>query len=421
MKRLSIIPLLVVFSVFCTGQEILKQSGEYLYPFEKINSEVLKNHVAELAKGNRVLGLGESSHFTRECYEIKHQIIKTLIEKGYEGLVLEVDFGQALIWNDYVTKGIGNLDSIIAESGWFTYRTEEFKNIIQDIKNHNENAPQVFQIFGMEMTAINHNVDWLVNYFSKNVKENQELLKYLRKDRKTIAFQKYDEEERQEYWKLFYQVSKFLKNNKEELIENGGAQEYSIALKISEIFRQFAAYISQDEFLLKVELRDQFSARNVVWVLEHLGEDSQIILWAHNGHVTKESVMFNYDVLGHYLSKWFEKEYYAIGFTFNQGTFGAFSDTGFRKWKIPSVDRKSITKDFQKYSKSFLLFDIRSNLENDNKLNSYLRTKQLIRTDVSESFREGQDKYMEINLSKTYDALIYIYQISCPRAIDWKQ
>lgn len=174
-----------------------------------------------------------------------------------------MDFGQALLWNDYVTKGIGNIDTLIAESGWFTYRTQEFKNLLLDIRNYNLKAEKPFQIFGLEMTAMNYNLVWLSKYFEKYLSSEDELLDLLNQERTIVAFQSHDKSEILSYWELYYQLNETLVNNKEKIIVTGGQMNYEIAKRITEIVRQYSTYISQDEFLLKVELRDQFSTRNV--------------------------------------------------------------------------------------------------------------------------------------------------------------
>ncbi|MEM1321183.1 MAG: erythromycin esterase family protein [Bacteroidota bacterium] len=404
----------------CIAQSILHQSKDYLQAFEQTSSPVLTEQINRIADSCRIIGLGEVSHYTKECYELKHEIIKTLMGKGYRALILEVDFGQALIWNDYVTKGEGNLDSIIAKSGWFTYRTEEFKNLIRDIRMHNEKAERLFQLFGMEMTAMNSNLDWLKHYISKNTNQNEAILTLLNAERKVVAFQRYNEKERQDYWTLYYQLTNFLAANEALLLANSGQQNLAIARRITEIVRQYATYIAQDDFSLQVEFRDQFSARNVNWCMEQLGEENRVVLWAHNGHVAKRSVMFNYDVLGHYLQSWWGDQYYSIGFTFNQGEFGAFSNNGFKRWTMAPVDRPSLTKDFQSFSSPFLMLDIREHLKADQTLNSYLRTEQVIKRDISESYNEDWEKYMTINLSQTYDMLIYIDKMSFPTTIEWR-
>lgn len=424
MKRTHILILLtLILSVsLANSQSLIKDSKKYIFPFSTMNDNILLEHINKVSRSSRVIGLGEVSHYTKECYQIKHQIINTLIDQGFDALILEVDFGQALLWNDYVTKGIGNIDTLIAESGWFTYRTQEFKNLLLDIRNYNLKAEKPFQIFGMEMTAMNYNLVWLSKYFEKYLSSEDELLDLLNQERTIVAFQSHDKSEILSYWELYYQLNETLVNNKEKIIEAGGQMNYEITKRITEIVRQYSTYISQDEFLLKVELRDQFSTRNVFWAMDMLGEDSKVVIWAHNGHVAKESVLFSYDILGYYLNKWMGEQYYTIGFTFNEGEFGAFSSNGFKKWTLPPVTSESFTKDFSTYKSPFLLFDIKSNLTLEDIPNhSPLKKEMPIRTDISESFSEKNTGLMDINLSVTYDCLIYIDKTNYPSSIEWKQ
>ncbi|MCH2231586.1 MAG: erythromycin esterase family protein [Crocinitomicaceae bacterium] len=424
MKKIQIlITLIFILNIsLAIGQSFLRDSKEYIFPFKAIDDNVLLQHINEVSESARIIGLGEVSHYTKECYQLKHQIINTLINKGFDALILEVDFGQSLLWNDYVTNGIGNLDTLIAESGWFTYRTQEFKNLLLDIRNYNRSADKPFQIFGMEMTAVNNNLLWLSKYFEKYLSSEDELIKLLNQERTVVAFQSHNKSEILSYWELYYRLNETLVKNEKHLVAIGGQMNYEIAKRNTEIARQYSTYISQDEFLLKVEIRDQFSTRNVFWSMDMLGEDSKVVIWAHNGHVAKESVLFSYDILGYYLNKWLGEQYYSIGFTFNEGEFGAFSSNGFKKWTLPPVTSESLTKDFSTYKSPFLLFDIESNLTLEDISNySPLKNDVPIRTDVSESFSEENTGLMDINLSITYDCLIYIDKTNYPTTIEWKQ
>ncbi|MDT0539566.1 erythromycin esterase family protein [Croceitalea sp. P059] len=418
--RIIVTTVIVLTGSQVFGQSYLKNSNQHIFPFKTIDSEVLSNHIEKIADNTRIIGLGEVSHYTKECYEIKHQIIKKLIEKDFNGLVLEVDFGQALLWNDYVTNGIGDIDKLIAASGWFTYRTQEFKDLLLDIRNYNLTANKPFQVFGMEMTAMNHNLAWLSSYFKAYLNSSEELIESLTNERKIVAFEKHEQVEILSYWNLYYAIKDTLENNIALLIETGGKEKYEIALRIAEITRQYATYISQDEFYLKVEFRDQFSTRNVLWCMDYLGENSKIAIWAHNGHVVKKSVLFDYDILGYYLSEWFDDQYYAIGFTFNEGDFGAFSSNGFKKWTLPKMKTNSLTKDFDSFQSSYLFFDIRSYTGNSAYQQSSILNQELpIRTDISESFSDKNNVSMNINLSNSYDMLIYIEKTNYPTTIEW--
>ena len=418
----KILPVLLsCYSIAAFGQSFIQDAKDYLFPFKEVGDQVLLNHIAKIADSTRVIGLGEVSHYTKECYELKHQIIKKLMAHGFQALILEVDFGQALLWNEFVTKGIGDLDQLIAQSGWFTYRTEEFKNVLLDIRNYNLQAEQPFQVFGMEMTAMNHNLAWLSNYFSAHLRSNSDLIAELNKERTIVAFQPHAQAEVLSYWALYYSLQDALATNEAILIEKGGEAAYEIAKQITEITRQYATYVAQDEFLFKVEIRDQFSTRNVFWCLDQLGEDSKVAIWAHNGHIAKKSVLFSYDILGYYLQKWMGTQYYAIGFTFNEGAFGAFSSNGFQKWQLPPVTEPSLTKDLDAYESPFVLLDIQTNLKETENGENIWRQEIPIRTDISESFSAENDQMMTINLANSYDCLLYIDQSNYPTTIKWER
>ena len=247
------------------------------------------------------------------------------------------------------------------------------------------------------------------------------MISLLNKERQIVAFNQYNREQRQDYWNLYYELVEFLEQNKQVLISASNEQDYETALQIAEITRQYATYISQDDFGLKTEFRDQFSSRNIYWVLNQLPENSKLILWAHNGHVAKTSPMFNYNVMGHYMARWFADEYVAIGFTFNSGSFGAFSNNGFKKWNLEAIKVPSLTLSLSQLKAPFAFFDARKALLNSKDTDYYLRKAVPIRTDISESFSDTREKMMSLNISETYDALIYIEDTSYPTTIPFKQ
>ncbi len=410
--------LCLLTSLLAFGQNSLLPL-DHITAFEAPESDELSQFIEGLAPDHRIIGLGEVSHYTRECYLLKEQIILTLIDQGYDGLILEVDAGQAMIWDDYVSKGIGNLDSIVARSGWFTYRTEEFKQLLANIRAHNLTAEMPFHVFGMEMTATNHALDRLNKYFSTVHSDSSELIELLSQERQVVAFHNHSPEEQLDYWTLYHRLSKELTNKAETYQQALTTEEFVNAEHLIEILRQYATYISQEDFSLKSEFRDQFSARNVWWCMNQFGEDSQVIIWAHNGHVAHTSPLFNYDVLGHYLQQWYGKEYFALGFTFNQGEFGAFSNDGFKRWSVGAADTASLTREFARIESPFVLLNVREALKTGPSAAHSLRHPQLIRTDISEFLRDEWNQWMTITVSDLYDAMIYIDETNYPTTINW--
>ncbi len=62
--------------------------------------------------------------------------------------------------------------------------------------------------------------------------------------------------------------------------------------------------------------RDRTMAANVRAILEQEGEESKVVVWAHNGHIAMTEGR-----MGRYLKEEFGDRVYLIGFEFNRGTF----------------------------------------------------------------------------------------------------
>ncbi len=419
MKFTILFILLSLGQLLAQNQIVLED--HYYHGFESKQDSIFLTKIKDLAQSARIIGLGELSHYTQECYEFKASIIQVLRKFGYEALILEVDFGQALQWNQYVVQGKGNLDSLIACSGWFTYRTEAFKTMLQEINQYNQTADIPFQIFGMEMTSVQDNLQWMKDFLEKRSDCPESLLDQLNNTTKGIAFQQYSDEERQAYWHLYFELGKYYGIIKTPSEMEEIDQDLIIAEHIIDILGQFCTYISQDDVSLQIELRDQFSARNVLWCIDQLSASSKCLIWAHNGHVAKQSILFNYDVLGHYLNKWFQDEYRSIGFTYAQGEYGAFSSDGFKIWEASTLSGASITQEFRERSFPFALYDIKSHVEATKTMHAPIFNEQLIQRDISEFQSDETSSPMYINLSKSYDYLIYIEDIHPPIGIEWIQ
>lgn len=374
------------------------------------------------AADRRLVGLGEVSHFTRECYDLKRAMVGTLIELGYDGLILEVDFGQALLWDDHVVHGRGELDALISGCGWFTYRTEEFKALLADVREHNRTAEVPFRIFGMEMTAVHHNLPWLAAYLERESGGGKELVVRLRAPRKTVVFGTHSSAEQAAYWKLFHDARTALASLGEP-VGAADKRERAVAERIVEILRQYATYASQDDMSLQVALRDLFSTRNVLWCLDQMGPESQAAIWAHNGHIEKAHANSRYEVLGHHLARLFGAAYLAVGFTFHSGACGAFGDEGFQRVEFGRITdgETSLTADLASAGEAFLVLDVEAAVTSDPRHQSPLRTPQRLRANVSESFGSGSRRWMELCVAEAYDVLIYVDEMHYPTPVPWSR
>ncbi|MEZ5347320.1 MAG: erythromycin esterase family protein [Pyrinomonadaceae bacterium] len=379
--------------------------GSVQHP-DSINFSFLNKQI----KDARIVGLGEVSHYTRECYTVKHSIIKHLAKtENFDVLVLEVDFGQGLKWNDYVEHGNGDLDALIAGTGWSTYRTKEFYDLLKSLREHNEKASRKIRVVGMEMTYIENNLKWLDTFLEASSPTFDDVRKDLDKKRKYLAFARHEKDEILDYWNLYFRMNELLSSNKEILVKNSSETDFANAERIVEIIRQYATYVSQTEFRLQTEFRDKFSTRNVFWALNQR-ENSKAIIWAHNGHIRKS---YSYDVLGRNLSLAFGDEYFAIGFMFGEGEFGSHNDEwNFTKFSYAAPEKSTLNYKLSE-RKENLFFNIRENLQNEDA--KFLRTPVEARADISEQLRkQDMNSTVPIILGETYDAIVFLEKTTFP-------
>lgn len=69
--------------------------------------------------------------------------------------------------------------------------------------------------------------------------------------------------------------------------------------------------------------RDVAMADNVSWILDHTPRGAKIVLWAHNGHVSR-----NPGSMGSYLAKKYGREMVVFGFAFHEGRYNAVAKEG---------------------------------------------------------------------------------------------
>ncbi|MEM8734881.1 MAG: erythromycin esterase family protein, partial [Planctomycetota bacterium] len=90
----------------------------------------------------RIVALGESTHGTREFFQLKHRIFRYLIEEqGVRLFGIEASYAACIPINDYVRSGIGDPREAIKGQGFWTWNTEEVLDLVEWMKDWNEQRP----------------------------------------------------------------------------------------------------------------------------------------------------------------------------------------------------------------------------------------------------------------------------------------
>ena len=165
------------------------------------------------------------------------------------------------------------------------------------------------------------------------------------------------------------------------------------------------------------EWRDYYMANNFFNMLEHEKPETKVVLWAHNGHVSRNSTGFingGYKPFGSYLRDAYGDNYYAFGFKFNKGGFQAMEmDStgkflGIKEFITKPAKEKSLDWHFAQTNKPGLILNLRNNILSDF-MNDFVNKPTETR-----GFGAGTDRrfidqsYGDEKLSLEYDGIIFI-------------
>ncbi len=101
----------------------------------------------EAWRGARVVGLGESTHGTREFFTLKHRIVRLLVEElDTTVFALEASEAAAEAVDGYVRRGVGDPAVALAGLRFWTWNTREMLDLLTWMRRHNAHAPVERQV-----------------------------------------------------------------------------------------------------------------------------------------------------------------------------------------------------------------------------------------------------------------------------------
>ena len=90
----------------------------------------------------RVVGLGETTHGTREFFQIKHRLLEFLVtEMAFNAFVLEASYAACQPINEYVLHGRGDRATVLTGQGYIPWDTEEFSEMLDWLRAYNQGVP----------------------------------------------------------------------------------------------------------------------------------------------------------------------------------------------------------------------------------------------------------------------------------------
>ena len=329
-------------------------------------------------KDVRFVGLGEETHGTREFFQFKHRMLEFLVrEMGFRVFAIEASYSACQNINDYVMGKTDDGAKALDSQGFWTWNTEEVRAMMDWMRSYNAGVPadKKVKFAGFDIQVNEAGKAKLREYLKKVAPERAaDTEAFFKTNEHELGYAAFGSDEKskaaaaklKELGRQYSELFVFLDLNRSKLAARSSETEYGQAREYARVILQFiAAYTEKGAF----DLRDRYMADNFRRLVESEPAGTRIVVWAHNGHIATNG--FNGQSLGANLRRFYGKDYYALGFSFNQGSFQAmgpkenapsqFTLTQFTvgtapadsvDWYLAQVGMKGLVVDFRQAGKN---------------------------------------------------------------------
>jgi erythromycin esterase len=379
------------------------------------------------AIGNaRIVSLGETTHGTREVFQMKHRMLEFLVkEMGFSVFGIEASIPDCIAINDYVLHGKGDPEKAVAGQGFWTWSTEEVLDMVKWMRAYNQDPSTKVKLkfYGFDMQQDVSAIHTAMTYLQKA--DPDAAAKF--KPRVELVYTKravageMSADEMKGLLATVQDLARQFDQHRDAYVARTSKDEYAtarrcvvVAGQALELAREMHVPGERDRTSIE-NVRDRCMAENVAWILENEPAGTKIVLWAHNWHVSVAEPKPGEGVLtmGSYLERRYKDDYLPIGFSFNQGSFQAIPAPqtkliGLREWTVGPARDGWIDATFAKAGMPIFFLDLRS--PPAGAVSEWMNEKHPMRAGGA-IFNPEQETTMfapPTRLAGTYDAIIFI-------------
>lgn len=280
------------------------------------NTEDL-NPLIEMVGDARIVAISESIHAAKEPMLFRNRAFKFLVEElGFDAIAIESGVVESQLVDNYVTGSDGD-PHILFESG-ISNGFDQFQQnqeLISWMKQHNKSLPEdshKLRFFGLDVsgspyhspaarnpdTAIRTAIEFLEKVDSVSAaKFNARFEPYLPVLAKIFAYGSLTYDERNELTASIAELVTLFQRRRFQYISASNRNDYEwgahaavAASQADAWFREIPiGWESSDGFDWNIEaqeVRDRIMFDNLEWILEQLGEDSRLVVFASVAHIT---------------------------------------------------------------------------------------------------------------------------------------
>ncbi len=367
----------------------------------------------------RVVGLGEATHGTSEFFRLKHRVLEFLArEMGFRLFAIEANLADALVVDEYVGGGEGNPDRLVARLG-FPWDTREIRDLIVWMRHYNRGADAADRVrfLGFDIRAVTASARALDSYVDALEPERAEigppsLAALIEADdmpleRIDAAVAALDALERV--------MNERRARNETASSPSGSSMARHHARVVRQNLERRRADLSPGHGRIRV--RDRSMAENVMALLGMGGSDARMVIWAHNAHVSRDSLPSGIRSMGSYLAERLERRYVAVGMSFDRGHLRAI---GRRSGEVDSFEVGaapvgSLDSTLASLGRPILAIDLRR-APGEGPVRDWIESRLLTRH-VGASFNEEDPRIHLITRIplRHFDALLFVAETSAAR------
>ncbi|NBC24364.1 MAG: hypothetical protein GVX78_01965 [Bacteroidetes bacterium] len=273
----------------------------------------------QLGPTKKIIGLGESTHGTKEFTIIRSDIVKTLIETyDYRVFVLEAEYLPCAKINEYLRRGQGDPQALLQDVLLWPWINKDFLELIHWMRNYNINNPSD-QVYFLGMDS----------QLSKLYATKDSIRKHYPAQHHSIFKIVESDDKPKRKIKKLRRLSRTIRSKSATVDMR---IHYYILCRINRL----ANSDHRD-----VDARDE----NMAYLIDLIQQkyEQKIVLWSHNGHIWKKKPSLSHRTpAGYHLEQTFNTDYAAVGLDVKRGRFHAVSYDKDDRNEIKVFDLKPI-------------------------------------------------------------------------------
>ncbi len=382
-----------------------------------------------------IVGLGEGSHGAHECFLVKHRLLRFLVEQmGFTLVAMEMDWMRAAALNDYILTGVGDVSRLLKQNGYWFWHTEELLDIIEWLRaynvdpRHQQVAFAGFDAIGLEETSVTQ----VVRYIERVDPSRSAQVAALYQPLAGVSIRRLPAPAvRQWLIEAAQQVSQLLAEQAPVYIARSSPAAFAEVVRQARIVEYVTHRLYDADaprhsaaFRAMAQRREQGLAEQVIWLHEQTSAGAKMVLWAHNWHVGTwgvwhlgpEKDLAPFQWMGIELRQRYRKQYLALGFSFGEGMHNALAIDEEGKllihprppFLIAPKRAGSYEQVLARAGRQYVL-DLRAAPVGE--VREWLEGPHPFRV-LNDVHHSEEDNYHQAPLSRWFDVLLYLEQIS---------